>query len=113
MRHDSTRRYRARMSRPADDSRQPPRAALHVATIAHGGHLWEVYLESVDDPRRPPGFRGRIRFDRVGPEAVGATATTAAIIIEDSQQEAAAKVRGMDDRQLEGLLRSALPDEAV
>jgi len=101
------------MSVRDSDAGRAPRAALHVATIAHAGHLWEVYLEPVDDPRRPPGFRGRVRFDRVGPGAANATARTAPIIIEDSQQEAVAKVRGMDDRQLEGLLRSSLPDESA
>lgn len=85
-------------------------AGLHVATIAHGGLIWDAYLELADDPRRPHGFRGRLRFERAGPDGTGVTAQTAVIIIEDSYEEAVAKARGMDDRQLEGLLRSALPD---
>jgi hypothetical protein len=32
------------------------------------------------------------------------------IIIEESYEEAVAKARGMDDRQLSALLRSALPE---
>ena len=85
-------------------------AGLHVATIAHGGLLWEAYLELADDPRRPNSFRGRLRFERAGPDGAPVTAQTAVIIIEDSYEEAVAKARGMDDRQLEGLLRSVLPD---
>jgi hypothetical protein len=85
------------------------RAGLHVATIAHGGLLWDAYLELADDPRRPQSFRGRIRFERAGPDGTGVTAQTAVIIIEDSYEQAVAKARDMDDRQLEGLLRSALP----
>ena len=83
---------------------------LHIATIAHAGLLWDAYLELVDDPRRPHGFRGRIRFERAGPDGAGVTAETAVIIIEDSYEEAVAKARRMDDRQLDALLRSALPD---
>lgn len=87
-----------------------PPAGLHVATIAHGGLLWDAYLEFADDPRRPRSFRGRFRFERAGPDGAGVTAQTAVIIIEESYEEAVARARGMDDRQLEGLLRSALPD---
>lgn len=83
---------------------------LHVATIAHAGLLWEAYLEFADDPRRPTSFRARFRFERAGQDGSGRTTETAVIIIEDSYEEAVAKARAMDDRQLEGLLRSALPD---
>lgn len=95
----------------AEQSRGPREpAGLHVATIAHGGLLWDVYLQSAEDPPEPAGFRGRIRFDRPGPGGAGVSAQTAIIIIEDSYEEAVAKVRRMDERQLAGLLRSALPD---
>ena len=86
-------------------------AGLHVATIAHGGLIWDAYLELADDPRRPRSFRGRLRFERAGPDGTGVTAQTAVIIVEDSYEEAVAKARRMDDRQLAGLLRSALPDD--
>jgi hypothetical protein len=85
-------------------------AGLHVATIAHGGLLWEAYLELADDPRRPKSFRGRLRFEREGPDGSAVSHQTAVIIIEDSYEEAVAKARRMDDRQLEALLRSVLPD---
>jgi hypothetical protein len=90
-------------------SRRP--AGLHVATIAHAGLLWEAYLDFEDDPRHPRSFRGRIRFERTGPDGASRTAETAVIFIEDSHEETVAKARRMDDRQLEALLRSALPDE--
>ncbi len=84
-------------------------AGLHVATIAHQGLLWEAYLEFVDEPRLPRSFRGRFRFERSGQDGAGRTAETTVVIIEDSYEEAVGKARSMDDRQLESLLRSALP----
>ena len=86
-----------------------PPQGLHVATIAHDGLLWEAYLELADDPRRPRSFRGRLRFERAGSDGAAVAHQTAVIIIEDSYEEAVARARGMDDRQLEGLLRSVLP----
>ena len=83
-------------------------AGLHVATIPHEGLLWDAYLEFADDPRRPNVFRGRIRFDRAGPDGSGVTAQTTVIFIEDSYEETVAKARAMDERALEALLRSAL-----
>jgi hypothetical protein len=89
-------------------SSQP--TGLHVATIAHDGLLWDAYLEFADDPRRPAMFRGRIRFDRADPDGDGQSAQTTVIFIEDSYEETVAKARGLDDRVLESLLRSALPE---
>ena len=40
----------------------------------------------------------------------GVPVRTTVIIIEESYEGAVARARGFDDRQLEGLLRSALPD---
>ncbi|MEQ1855754.1 MAG: hypothetical protein ABL963_04735 [Longimicrobiales bacterium] len=93
-------------------SRSPSKpGGVHVGTIAHEGLLWDAYLEFADDPRRPLTFRARIRFDRAaGPDGAGESATTTVLIIEDSYEEAVAKARGMDDRQLTALLRSTLPD---
>ncbi len=92
-------------------SRTPKPSGVHVGTIAHAGLLWDAYLEFADDPRRPLDFRARLRFDRAaGSDGAGESATTTVLIIEDSYEEAIAKARGMDDRQLAALLRSALPD---
>jgi len=97
------------MSVPQRSASQP--VGVHVGTIAHGGLLWDAYLEFADDPRRPLSFRGRLRFDRAaGPDGAGESAQTTVIIIEDSYEEAVAKARAMDDRQLSSLLRSALPE---
>lgn len=89
---------------------QPAEPGLHVATITHGGELWDTYLQLDDDPRRPRSFRGRLRFHRAGADGTQAVAETTVIIIEDSYEEAVAKARAFDARQLESLLRSSLPD---
>lgn len=89
-------------------SSQP--AGLHVATIAHEGLIWDAYLEFADDPHNPMTFRARLRFDRADPDGSGQTAQTTVIFIEDSYEEAVAKARRLDDRSLESLLRSALPE---
>jgi hypothetical protein len=85
-------------------------SGLHIATIAHEGIIWDAYLDFESDLHRPTSFRGRLRFEppagNEGPEP----AQTTVIIIEASHEEAVAKARGFDDRQLQGLLRSALPD---
>lgn len=98
---------------PAPQSRVPHPQGIHVATIAHEGLLWDTYLEFEDDLRRPTSYRGRLRFDVAGAGTDGAarSAQTAVIIIEDSHEEAVAKARRMDERVLESLLRSALPDD--
>lgn len=82
---------------------------LHVATLTHEGRIWDAYLEFDDDPRRPTSYRGRLRFDPADEES-GLAARTTVLIIEDSYEEAVAKARSFDNRQLQGLLRSALPD---
>lgn len=89
---------------------------LHIATIAHEGLIWDAYLEFEDDPRRPTSHRAKLRFEPPTSEAEDGgppSAETTVIIIEDSYEEAVAKARSFDDRQLQGLLRSALPESAV
>lgn len=88
-----------------------PPQGLHVATVAHGGLLWDAYLDFQDDPRQPRGFRARLRFDVAGADGTMDSAQTAVILIEDSYEEVIAKARAMDDRVLASLLRSALPDD--
>jgi hypothetical protein len=86
---------------------------LHVATLTYEGRIWDAYLEFDDDPRRPTSYRGRLRFDPAdeASEEADAVARTTVIIIEDSYEEAVAKARSFDTRQLQGLLRSCLPEE--
>ena len=81
---------------------------VHLATIAHQGRIWDAYVELDDDPQRPDSFRARLRFD--APEVTGSF-RTAAIFIEPSYEEVLARARGLDPRQLEGLLRSVLPED--
>jgi len=83
---------------------------LHLATIAHDGHLWDAYLEFEDNPRLPASFRARVRFNSAAAEGQAASTQTTVIVIEESYEEAVAKARTFDDRQLKSLLRSALPD---
>jgi len=91
---------------PAPDAE----AGLHVATLAHDGLIWDAYLDFENDLHRPTIYRGRLRFEPPsGDDTPGSTQTTV-IIIEESYEEAVAKARGFDDRQLKGLLRSTLPD---
>jgi len=84
---------------------------LHVATIAHAGRIWDAYLHFDDDPQRSDVYRARLRFDPADAVDFEDPPRTAVIIIEESYQEAVAKARSFDDRQLQGLLRSALPDD--
>jgi hypothetical protein len=87
------------------------RQGLHVATLTHEGRIWDAYLERDDDPQRPSVCRAHLRFDPADGSTEQGPVTTGVIIIENSYEEALAKVRGFDPRQMEGLLRSALPDE--
>lgn len=83
-----------------------------MATLTYEGRIWDAYLEFDDDPRRPTSYRGRLRYDpadEASEEGDSAVRTTV-LIIEDSYEEAVAKARSFDTRQLQGLLRSCLPD---
>lgn len=84
---------------------------VHVASLAHVGRLWTAYLEFEDDPRRPDSHRARLRFEPADPTSTEEPRRTAVIIIEPSYEQALAKVRGFDERQLVGLLRSVLPED--
>lgn len=93
-------------------SRVPDPDGLHVATFAHDGQLWDTYLEFENDHHLPASFRARLRFDLAGGDGGAGCAHTTVIFIEESYEAAVAKARAMDDRVLESLLRSALPDES-
>lgn len=87
-----------------------PSSGHHLAIISHEGRFWDVYLEFEEDPRQPTSFRARLCFFPGDPGDGEEPARTTIIIIEDSFEEAMLKARGLDDRHLQGLLRSALPD---
>ncbi len=100
------------MTTPTDPPRPPPPSnGQHLATISHDGRFWEVYLEFSDDPRRPSSYRGLLCFSLVDNEGEEAARRTTTIIIEDSYEEAVRKARAFEDHQLQGLLRSLLPEE--
>jgi len=83
---------------------------LHIATIAHAGLLWDTYLQFDDDPRRPDTFRARLRFNQAGTDGAPKVTQTTVIVIEESYEEAVARARSFDERQLKSLLRSTLPE---
>jgi len=87
----------------------PPSSGQHMATISHEGRFWDVYLEFEEDPSRPATYRARLCFFPGDPGDDEEACRTGVIIIEDSFEEAMAKARGLDDMQLQGLLRSTLP----
>jgi len=87
-----------------------PDPGIHVATLAHAGRIWGAYLEFADDPHRPEVYRARLRFEPSNAAEGEAPTRTTVLIIEGSYEEAVARARGFDERQLAGLLRSALPD---
>ena len=87
-----------------------PRHGVHVATIAHQGSIWDVYLDLEGHVHPATAHRARLRFEPPTGSEEQRSASTTVLIIEDSYEEAIAKARSFDDRQLQGLLRSALPD---
>ena len=91
-------------------SPQPPSQGQHLATISHEGRFWDVYLEFEDEPRRPTTHRARLCFFPGDPADGEKAVRTTVIIIEDTFEEAMAKARRLDEHQLQGLLRSTLPD---
>lgn len=98
------------MSAGKPDPASESTPGLHVATIAHEGLLWDAYLAFDDDQLLPRSCRARLRFNQAGGEGDPTVTQTAVIIIEESYEEAVAKVRQFDGRQLKALLRSTLPD---
>lgn len=91
-------------------SRPPPSSGQHMATISHEGRFWDVYLEFEDDPRRPTTYRARLCFFPGDPGDDEEATRTTVIIIEDSFEEAMVKARALNEMQLQGLLRSTLPE---
>ena len=88
-----------------------PSEGQHLATISYDRRFWEVYLEFSDDPRWPSSYRGLMCFLPSGNEGKATARRTATIIIEDSYEEAVKKARACNNHQLQGLLRSVLPEE--
>lgn len=88
----------------------PPSEGQHLTTVSHAGRFWDVYLEFDDDPGRTDTCRALLCFSPADRNEGEEPTRTAAIIIENSPQEATARARSFEDHQLVGLLRSTLPD---
>lgn len=86
-----------------------PSQGVHLTTISHEGRFWDVYVEFEDDPRRPESYRALLCFSPADRNEGEEPARTGCIIIESSYEEALARARDLEDHQLSGLLRSALP----
>jgi len=86
------------------------RPGVHIATIAHNSVIWDAYVDFDDFVQPTAGYRARLRFEPPPGSEIQEATTTTWIIIEDSYEEAVAKARSFDDRQLQSLLRSTLPD---
>ena len=82
----------------------------HLATISHDGRFWEVYLEFQDDPKMATSYRGLLCFSPAASTGTGSVWRTTIILIEASYEEVVSKARAFEDFQLQGLLRSVLPD---
>ncbi len=80
---------------------------VHLSTLAHGGRLWEAWLEFEDDAPKRETYRARLRFSS---SEANQLYRTAIIVIEPSYEEAIRRARTLDPRHLEGLLRSVLPE---
>ena len=99
------------MTTPTDPQRPPaPTNGQHVATISYDRRFWEVYLEFSNDPTQASRYRGRLCFAPADSEGEEPARRTAAIIIEESYEEAVQRARAFGEHQLRGLLRSVLPD---
>jgi len=81
----------------------------HLTTISHEGRFWDVYLELDDDARQSSTCRGLLAFSPAGGRTEDGLVRTTVLFIEDSYEEVLRKARSFDMRQLEALLRSALP----
>ena len=81
-----------------------------LATISHEGRFWDVFVEFKDDPRRPEDYRGLLCFTPVDNELAEPPRRTTTIFIEDGYEEAMGKARALGEHELQGLLRSLLPD---
>ena len=97
----------AALSQPAPD----PRQSLHLATMAHDGVIWDVYMDFESDVHGAASYRARLRFEPPSGQSGPSSTCTTVIIIEESYEDAVKKARVFDNRQLQALLRSTLPDE--
>ncbi len=93
----------------ANSAFQPPNQPTEpLTTFAREGRFWDVFLEFVDDPRRPDSARARFCFVPTDKADHEAPTRTAVIVIEATYEEAMARSQTFDEHALGALLRSAL-----
>mgnify|MGYP003352987748 CR=1 FL=1 len=87
-----------------------PSEGQHLANLSYEGRIWDVVLEFEDDPSAPrSGCRARLCFSPSDlNEGEQATRTTW-IFVERSREDAIRRAKGLEERQLAGLLRSTRP----
>ena len=109
---EDTTHPQTRIDGPLSPDRQgPPSEGQHLATVSHDGLIWDVYVESAEDPRRTDSFAGRLCFAPPGGSAGTGPVRTAAILIEPSYEEVFYRARAFEEHHLVSLLRSILPEE--
>jgi hypothetical protein len=81
----------------------------HLATLAHEGRFWEVYLEISEGAGRPGSSRGRLAFEAADAGESDLPVQTGLIFVEDSPDAVMRRARSLNIHQITGLLRSCLP----
>ncbi len=82
----------------------------HLTTISHDGAFWEVYLEFQDEPTASLSHRALFCFIPAASGGAGSAWRTTTLLIEATHEEVMGKARAFEDFQLQGLLRSVLPE---
>lgn len=83
-----------------------------MATLAHEGRFWDVYVELQEPQPHDRYVRGRLRFSAAAEDAGSDQPDevfTAPIFLEDSPEAVIARARSLHNEQVIGLLRSCLP----
>lgn len=93
---------------PSPGRQEPEFKGQHLTTFAHEGRFWDVYLEFVDDPRKPDSCRARLCYVPTDQAEHEGPARTAVIIIEPSYEEAVSRAATFDQHHLGAMLRSVI-----
>jgi hypothetical protein len=86
-----------------------PSRGQHLANLSHGGRIWDVFLEFEPEPPDPRTHRALLCFAPSDLNAGESATRTTYIIVEASHEAAVRRAKGLEERQLVGLLRSTLP----
>lgn len=87
-----------------------PSPGQHLANLSYEGRIWDVVLEFEDDPSTPrSSWRARLCFSPSDLNEGERPTRTTWIFVERSAEDAVRRAKGLEERQLAGLLRSTLP----